>query len=280
MRGATLGLMLSGFVAGAIAPPVRAEVTAEQLRVAIDRSTAYLMRQQRPDGSWPDWANYSGGVTALATLALLNAGVEPDDDSIQRALQNLRKLAGQESDKSKKTYVVALATMVFCRASPEADGPLIEQNVTWLENNQVVDGKGRGGWSYPGGSGDPSNSQFALLGLYEAERSGVNVSARTWRLARASWIDLQNADGSWGYSRQGPGTGSMTCAGIASLVITSDMVRQSNARVDGDKIRCCVQNESDDDRIGRAFQWLGSNQVFAVSHNPGRTQGMWTLYYL
>ncbi|NQT12985.1 MAG: DUF4159 domain-containing protein, partial [Planctomycetes bacterium] len=280
MRGAILCLTLWGSLLGGVVSPAGAEVTGDQVRVAIERSSAYLKRQQRPDGSWPDWPNNPGGVTALAALALLNAGVEPEDDSIQRALKHLRKLAGQESDKTKKTYVVALATMVFCKASPEKDRVPIEQNVAWLEKTQIVDGKRRGSWSYPSGSGDPSNAQFALLALHEAERIGVNVSARTWRLARAYWVDHQNADGSWGYEPGGVGTGSMTCAGIASLVITSNMVRQSNARVDGDRIRCCVQDESGEDGIRRAFQWLGSSQVFAVGHNPGRTRGWWTLYYL
>ena len=71
-----------------------------------------------------------GGISALCTLALLNAGVEPDDEKMQKALNHLRKIT------PAWTYVVALQTMVFARASPEQDRVLIGRNVKWLENAQ------------------------------------------------------------------------------------------------------------------------------------------------
>jgi len=273
MRRATIGLMLAAWLLGGLGQTLRAEVTAEQVRVAIDRSVAYLKRQQRADGSWSALPLYPGGVTALCTLALLNAGVEPEEDSVRRALEHLRAVTPE------KTYVVALQTMVFSKATPKRDRALVARNVAWLEKTQIVEGDTRGSWAYPGLSGDNSNSQFALLALYEADRIGVKVDGRTWRMAKAYWEKLQNADGSWGYKSGMPGTGSMTCAGITSLIITSDMVCQSNARADGDNIRCCVEDQSDDDRIRRALQWLGSDRVFAVTHNPG-TPSAWMLYYL
>ena len=65
-------------------------------------------------------------------------------------------------------------------------------------------GEHKGAWAYPvgpaGGGGDPSNSQFALLALYEAERAGIKVNDKTWRLALQYWQAAQNPDGSWGYS--------------------------------------------------------------------------------
>ena len=56
----------------------------------------------------------------------------------------------------------------------------------------------------PAGRGDPSNSQFALLALYEAERAGVKVNEKTWRLALQYWQQIQNPDGSWGYIKGVP----------------------------------------------------------------------------
>jgi hypothetical protein len=157
---------------------------------------------------------------------------------------------------------------------------LIDRNVKWLQQAQVTRDRGKGGWSYDvrGGDTDNSNSQFALLALHEAERAGVAVSAQTWRLAKAHWEDWQNADGSWGYKKGAFGTGSMTCAGIACMVIVSDRVDGADAQADGDQITCCRQSESDDHRIQRALKWLGDN--FAVSHNPGSPGDAWLLYYL
>ena len=70
----------------------------------------------------------------------------------------------------------------------------------------------------------------------------------------------------------------MTCAGITSLVIAADKVLQSDARVSGNHIECCVAHEpGDTDRIERAIQWLGHH--YSVTSNPG-AGGTWALYYL
>jgi hypothetical protein len=252
--------------------PVRADVTAEQVREAIDRAVAYLQRQQQPDGSFrPGYEQYRGGVTALCTLALLNAGVAPDDVDVKRALDYLEKI------RPEKTYVVSLQIMAFAKASPERYRSQIARNVAWLEKTQITQDETRGAWSYPGlGRGDPSNSQFALLALHEAERLGIRADAQTWRLAQQYWEGIQNPDGSWEYFRGQP-IGSMTCAGISSLVITSDKAQQGNAEVDGDQIRCCRPSESDSSRVQNGLDWLGRN--FAVGTNPGRGKTH-LLYYL
>ena len=251
---------------------VRAQIDPQQVRKAIDKGVAYLKGQQQKKGSWPDSLGQSGGVTALATLALLSAGVPPEDEEVQRALVYLRRLRPQT------TYVMALQTMVFCTAEPKKDLLLISRNVKWLEKNQLQTGARKGAWGYPGSSGDNSNSQFALLGLHEAQRAGVKVNNKTWRLAKAYWEGCQNPDGSWGYHQGLPGTGSMTCAGIAALVITSDKVHGGDARASGQRIECCAGRGSDDDRLDRALQWLGRN--FSVTGNPGGQRQTWLLYYL
>ncbi len=157
---ALFAIGLSGSVVGSL----RAEVTAEQVRQAIDRGVKYLMSQQHNNGSWDDPVGYHGGISALCTLALLNAGVEPSDPKIQKALEHLRGV------KSEMTYVVSLQTMVFARAEPERDRLLIGNNVRWLQSTQITRAPLKGAWSYsgpssPGGDGDNSNSQFAALGV-------------------------------------------------------------------------------------------------------------------
>jgi hypothetical protein len=258
---ATLATLLS-----VLARPVRAEITAEQVRDSIDRAIAYLERQQNANGTWPDHAAFEGGVTALCTLALLNAGLKPDDDHVARALAYLRSL------RPKQTYVVALQTMVFCAAEPKQDLLLIQRNVKWLEETQYAGGPFRGGWSYPspggGGSPDPSNSQFALLALYEAERAGAKVNPRTWRLALNYWKTLQNPDGSWAYTPKAPGTGSMTTAGITSAIIASGQANLGDARIVDGQVQCCGE-QAVDKMVDDGLAWLARN--FSVHVNPGLT---------
>ena len=93
------------------------------------------------------------------------------------------------------------------------------------------------------------------------------------------WLPNGNPQmGSWGYTLSSPqGTGSMTCAGITSLVIASDRLQSSGAKVVGGRIECCSpHSDADAARIEKGWKWLGRN--YSVSQNP---QGAgWHLYYL
>jgi hypothetical protein len=252
---------------------LRADITAEQVRKAIDDGVNFLRQQQDARGAWPDYLGYSRGVTALCTLALLDAGVDPGDPQIQKALAILRGM------QPEKTYVTALTTMVLARAEPEKDRLLIQQNVTWLQQNQFLDGPRRGLWSYPGsGGGDNSNAQFAVLALHEAERAGVSANESTWKLAENYWKGCQNFDGSWGYHPREPGRASMTCAGITSMVITADRVEPPDAQVVGNTIKCCrTRGNAKDNAVERGLNWL--NEHYAVATHNGAPHPDWFHYY-
>ncbi|MBN1911337.1 MAG: DUF4159 domain-containing protein [Pirellulales bacterium] len=280
--GIVLGLALVAI--GGIGQSVRAEVTGDQVREAMRRGLNHLKRRQNPDGSWPDYGiDQDGGLTSLCTLAMLNSGVGLDDPAVARAMNWLR------SHRLNSTYAVSLQTMVFCKADPVRDIELIKRNVKRLEETQSIshDKPGRGGWAYPRHDVDNSNSQFALLALHEAERAGAPVDDRTWQLAKVYWERAQNRDGSWGYREpMGPnrqeigGTGSMTCAGIASMMIVNDEVHPPDATVIGDSIKCCncTRRDDDNDRVERGLAWLERN--FSISRNPGQTKNHWKFYYL
>lgn len=241
---------------------------------AIERGVGYLKKQQGPGGQWDDGVGYEAGVTSLCTLALLNAGVEPTDPAIKKALDYLAPLS------LDKTYTVSLQTMVLATADPVRYRLRIEKNVKWLEQGQITAGDNTGAWSYlkssPGG--DPSNAQFAVLALYEAQRVGVDVSAETWRLANGYWRRIQNNDGSWSYPSQ-PASGSMTCAGIGALAIISKAIEEGDARVENGRVKCCLKQD-EDDRIEDALAWLGEH--FSVKRNPSRgaRNQVWHYYYL
>lgn len=265
-----------------VAQALSADVSPEEVRKAIAGGVRFLKAQQQGDGSFGGFvAHGQAGISGLCTLALLNAGVPTDDPVIKKALDFLQK-DNPANDSAIQTYTTSLQTMVFAQADPKRFRPDILRNVLWLQEAQNQTGDYRGAWHYrsnPTG-GDNSNSQFALLALHEAERVGVRVSDRTWQLAQEYWQRIQRDDGSFGYNANPnePSRGSMTCAGIASLVIASGRVREGDAQVRGDQILCCQDNESDSDRIERALQWLSRN--FAVTHNPGMPGGVWKYYYL
>lgn len=277
VRGPSVGLLI--FLLLAMVDYAPAEVTPEQVREAIQRGVNYLKSQQgAARGGWRERPTQPGGVSALCTLALLESGEPPDSPAVQRALAYLRGL-GQPS----ATYASALQIMAFCAAEPKKDLLLIRRHAEFLTSTQIVGGPVEGSWSYgrtgPTVSGDNSNSQFALLGLYEAEQVGVEIDQRVWQRAAEYWRRCQHESGAWSYDGAGlqRATGSMTCAGIAAMVIASGQMHEGDARVVGQAIECCGPQQ-DQMPVERGLQWLASQ--FSVQANPGTGSPSALFYYL
>lgn len=262
-----------------IGTPATAQVTDKDVRQAIERGVEFLKENQnKTRGGWREIDAWPGGLSALCTLALLESGLEPSDPSVALALDYIRSF-----NKPETTYSVSLRTMVLCAAEPKKDLLTIRQNAAWLESLQLTDARSeelrlKGAWNYSQrlGNGDNSNTQFAMLALNEAERVGVTVDPRVWRLALEYWLKTQRTDGSWGYKPVGePSTGSMTCAGICSTVIAQGRLSTGTASIQDGVVHCC--GESDETgAVDRGLFWLGKN--FSVGVNPG--QDNYLLYYL
>ncbi|MEI8373401.1 MAG: DUF4159 domain-containing protein [Planctomycetota bacterium] len=300
MKTPILTLLIFGLLLASTVTVVGADLSPDDVRNAMNLGIRYLKTSQNPNGTWSEYSGQTGGITALCTLALLNAGEGPQEPQVKKALDYLRKL------RPTTTYVVSLQTMVLCRGTPVDDQLVIGRNVQWLEDAQLKSGPAdrKGGWSYGmvpterSVPGDASNSQFALLALYEAARVAetgqisLTIRRETWERVRTYWINNQienssNGDniGSWGYYKPMNGTGSMTCAGIVSLVIAGDVLHEPDARVTGNQIDGCYRAPSEDqDRIDKGIDWL--RRHFTVQANPPTTttttfgSRLWHYYYL
>ena len=260
--------------AASAAPPLG----PNDIQHAIDKARDYLVSQQRDDGSWEAMrsSDKRAGATALVMLALANAGMNANQPALRKGLDWLRQ---QETDD---TYAVSLQTMILAMLSPEADRAILERNVEWLELAQVKQGPGSGSWSYGQnrgiGMGDNSNSQYALLALHEASRAGIRVRDETWVRAQQYWVACGNTDGSWGYTLgNAGGSGSMTCAGIGSVWITSEHIGTPDARATRDSVSCCGGG-STPRVLEKGLDWLGRR--FSVTQNPGTGGETWLFYYL
>ncbi|REJ69789.1 MAG: DUF4159 domain-containing protein [Planctomycetota bacterium] len=259
-----------------IGKPTFADIDANAVRKSIERAIQFLKREQNPNGSWVPYADSRGGVTGLCTLALLEAGVPPNDPAVRRGLAYLRAVP------PKKTYAVALQTMALCRGGDPADLGLIRRNARWLSERQIRGGAKNGAWGYSTGGGDSSNSQFAVLALHEAALAGADIDTEVWEATLDYWKRGQNESGSWSYAphpnRQGAGRGSMTCAGIASVVIAQFHLQQADATIKGRK--CVCERQADDRIVRRGLRWLGNH--FAVSFHPAEdfSGDQFHFYYL
>ncbi|MEO1999948.1 MAG: DUF4159 domain-containing protein, partial [Planctomycetaceae bacterium] len=256
-----------------------AELTARSVLDAIDRSRQFLVSKQSEDGSWsvPVLGQYKVGVTGLVVLSLINGGLTAKHPKVQRALSYLRSVKRPTS-----TYNISMMIMALVAANEQgADQARLHTLTQILENGQIRRGNDTGLWGYSVGQqgldrGDHSNGQLAILALRDATEAGIPVDRATWQRARNHWISAQNrSDGGWGYTVSDVrSSGSMTVAGIATLVITAEMLRDDqDVRPDG-TVNCCPQQESDQ-ALERGIAWL--EKRFSVRHNPGA--GSWLLYY-
>ena len=249
----TCVLLLAGAVP-ARAAEAEEEDLVEPVRRAIGRGVRFLKAQQK-GGDWEHAGigRHPGGVTALALLALLQAGVPPEDQSIQDGLKYLRKL-GLDS-----TYVVSLQTMVFALAKQKGDHERIGKGVEWLIKARKLDKAGNLlGWGYKSHlneTPDNSNTQYALLGLHEGYLAGVPIKAEVWESIRNFYMRTQNVKrGSWNYKQGQDETMTMTCAGLCGLLIAGMDLRAARTECIPDK--CGVYDE--DGHIKRALDWISA----------------------
>lgn len=217
-----------------------------------------------------EYGQYTGGTTCLVMLSLLSCDIPIEDhERMSRGLEYVRRL------EPKQTYVVALQTMVLAEASPVRDKAIILRNAKWLMRGRLTNG----GWSYGGAndrSSDNSNAQYALLGLYAAAQAGADIPPNFWDQCRHYWVNAQSPIGSWGYGSREGSTGSMTVAGISSLIIAGrELSSVKPGMYKGRPVRCA--GARDDPNLQRALAWVG--QQFTVRTNPGGQQ-FWLFYYL
>lgn len=254
-------------------------IAPEDVRTAIQRGARFLVSKQKANGDWDEITNEPGGVTSLCTLALLNSGRRPQDREIEKALRALRN-----TEPGGHTYATSLQIMVLCAADPKKDLYSIRRLAAQLQATQLTAGDKKGGngaWGYNRDkkSFDKSNSQFALLALNEAERVGVEIKESTWLRALDFWKREQNADGGWSYNTQQPATGSMTCAGIASLIIAAGQVNDGDASWEDSQSQCCGR-QAGNEPVQRGLDWLADH--FSVRENPSMIglPRQWYYYYM
>ena len=280
MRRLLLFALALGVSAAPLGAQAKREPLADRVKKSIDAGAAYMKRVQRANGSWDvdgdAFSNASvtnaGGKTALATLAMLNAGFSPKDPAVARALANLRAI---EPDS---TYTCGLQLLVYAEAGLPEDRQRIQDNVRWLLEARVYRNNDFIGWSYSkkigGGVADNSNTQYAVLGLWAAKQAGIVIQDSVWKEIRDYYTDHQEPSGGWNYAvgRKFGAVGgvsiTMTSAGLCGLLIAGmEMnLRREVLNQNGTATNCGKYDENPP--VQKALNWLGVNFTPDV---PGRT---------
>lgn len=262
--------------------PVDDQRLRERVINSVERAQQFLIESQNADGTWAPglYAGHAEGVNGLITLALLNSGLPPNQPNVAKALDHL-ELPGTNPSQ---TYDIAMTIMALA-AGDRGKGKILRL-AEKLENYQRKDPADGGNWGYAGSSGgwDNSNSQFAVLGLREAAHAGIAVDREVWKRAQDHFLRTQvgsikgNSGAGWAYTEKGTAYGSMSVAGLASLIVTQEMLRDDSDVSPNGEINCCSGDDDDEVQlaIDAGVRWLDRN--LRLESNPGHRG--WLLYYL
>lgn len=211
--------------------------TEEQIEEARLKAIEFIKSQQTKDGNW-DYPNYTTGITALCTLALIENGIPISDPVVDKGYRYVKK----QVSEVKNTYEVALSLLLLARVGDRQD----RQAIRTLGARLLAGQNKAGGWGYScpvaeisslgdlrklnrqDGVGDNSCTQFAVLGLWVASRYGIPIDVTMAEVAQR-FLDGQKEDGGWSYqppSAEKADSGSnfqtrntMTCAGLFCLTV-------------------------------------------------------------
>jgi hypothetical protein len=208
-RRGLLGLVW--FAAGLMA--ASGSAVAQQVP-AVQKALDYLRNAARGSGV---------GEVGLATLALIKAEVPLNDPGIVAGIKTIESRFQASSYVPERTsgtdiYAAAVIILALANHDPSVHRAQIASVADFLIGRQNANGS----WDYHGrDQGDTSISQYAVLGLWEAENAGARVSPGVWDRAAAWYISTQSPEGSWTYHRDSPSgeTVSMSAAGVGSLLI-------------------------------------------------------------
>lgn len=211
-----MGLMLA---CSAGLDQVQAQFSPEHpaVRQAVDRGLKYL-------GSAEAEQSYLQiGAWALRGLAFLKAGSPDNHPIIVKAAEQIVKQipeSGLPQDFNKSNwdnYSTGLSLIFLSNYDPQRFNREIQSILGYCVFRQ----KSHGGWGYPSGdtegTGDTSQTQYEVLGLWEAIRAGFQVPTEVLNKAALWLVWTQDPSGGYGYQGQFPPT--------------PQLIRQSDVRI-------------------------------------------------
>jgi hypothetical protein len=258
--------------------PPKPLALAVRVNRAIDRGVESL----RLMGTPPGYERHVG----LLGLTLLECGGSKKDPGVRRLADLVR---GQRN--LDRTYELALGILFLDRLGDPGD-----EEIIYTFGQRLLAGQDpSGSWSYvcrprparapvapkparPSASvrhppTDNSNTQFAVLGLWVAQRHGLSVSSALSSAARY-FRESQREDGSWTYTtRSEHHKHSMTCAGLMCLATEYGSYPGPSG---GRRRRPAVQTS--DPAIIRGLGFL--DRAFAGIAAGGRIDSHGRLYFL
>jgi hypothetical protein len=214
LRFALLTLVLTSFslcstAARAVPPPTGVPA----YDAAVSKAVAFLKEDIGKENAG------ANGETSLAAYVLVKAGESPSFPAVAKVVAEVRARikAGKYTppDKEHHAYIAGVDAMLLADTGGEEYRPELQAIADYLVSVQKSDGS----WDYPGAAGDvgdTSMAQYAILGLWAADRVGASVPLTAWDRSAAWHLKTQFPDGGFAY-HPGINTGSNTGDGQPQL---------------------------------------------------------------
>jgi hypothetical protein len=229
--------------AGKSAKPGAVEFSDEKVAEAIRKGVDYLKSQQLEDGSWGKYEQgdkqYPVGLTAMAVYAMIES--ELVDYSHARMKKSLDWLKERQPARVSgplvanpaaaapictKTYELGLRASAFLAAIRH--GGVEYREALRKDAQQIILSTQAGSYGYDcladgKSSGDHSNSQYGVLGVWAASLADEEVPRKYWQMVYQHWEGAQSPDGGWNYrAASKDSTATMTTAGLATMYVCFD----------------------------------------------------------
>ncbi len=201
---------------------------------AVERGLKWIIRQQRPDGSWnlsiSDYAireepaeNITAG-TAFGLLPLLSAGYthkpradNPYDKAVSRGLQSLMRQQDMKTGFFGRTmYQHAMATCALCEAYGMTQDPALRKSAQMAVDLIVKSQGNDGGWRYTpmkAPAGDTCIGGWQISVLTTAKAVGLAVPENALKKADGFLEGCHSING-FAYTAGGGATPRMTAVGV------------------------------------------------------------------
>jgi len=272
-----------------------------RVKAAVARAAAFL----RGKGTPPQVGELSLSINALAKIRSKYPDlVVPEDPVLKELVEALRARCLPKFQPTRQgghdNYEAGCAAMALAAVDRTAYAAELRSIADYLLKKQLLNGA----WSYDGGApgGDTSMTQYALLGLWEANNAGGGpVPKEAWDRAAKWLVTRQSAGGGFSYHPRDPGPGvvqpdpthTMTVASLGSLYLCRDhlpggkprdnrgVLQPVEPKAPADNFKAQVKPETIRNAINSATSWVVDN--FTLDKARGEADpggGRWFYYYL
>ncbi len=212
--------------------PIEGSELTPQVVAAAERGLDYLARVQNTDGSYGRTGGYTShaGITALAGIAFLSQGSQPDrgkyGKNLALALDFIVKHTGRsgliigESVDHGPMYGQGFATLFLAEAYGTSPRPEVRDKLSRAVDLIVRTQNDQGGWRYQPVKldADLSVTICEIMALRAARNAGIKVPKATIDRAIDYVKKSQNADGGFSYTLDSRSSAfPRSAAGVCSL---------------------------------------------------------------